>query len=64
MLQLLCRKGLSSNMKETVYKSNVSPAMLRGSEVWCLTGNEMGDGLRTEGSMGRLMHEVQLMHQK
>ena len=47
-----------------VYGSYVSPAMLCGSEAWCLIESEMEILQRTEGSMLRAMCGVQLNDRK
>ena len=44
----------------TVYRTYVWPAMLYGSEAWCLRESEMEILQRTERSMVRTMCEVQL----
>ena len=41
--------------KEAVYKRNVWPAILYGSEAWSLKESEMGILQRTERSMVRAM---------
>ena len=38
--------------KEAVYESYVRPAILYGSDAWCLKESEMGILQRTEGSIG------------
>ena len=47
-----------------VYKSYVRPAILYGSEAWCLKESEMGILRRTERSMVRAMCGVQLKDRK
>ena len=47
-----------------VYKSNVKPAMLYGSEAQCLKESEIGILHRTERSMVRAMSGVQLKYRK
>ena len=49
--------------KEVVYKRYVRPAILYGSESWCLKESEMGI-LRTKRSMVRAMCGVQLKNRK
>ena len=50
--------------KETVYKSYIRPAILYGSEAWCVRESEMGFLQRTERSMVRAMCGVQLKDRK
>ena len=45
-------------LKGAVYKSYVRPAILYGSEAWCLKESEMGILQRTERFMVRAMCEV------
>ena len=47
-------------LKGAVYENYVSPAILYGSETWCLKESEMGILQRTERSMSRAMCGVQL----
>ena len=42
-------------LKRAVTKSYVRPAILHGSEAWCLKESEMGILRRAERSMLRLM---------
>ena len=51
---LYCRK-FPLSMKGAVYRSYVRPAILYGSEAWCLKESEMGILQRTERSMVRAM---------
>ena len=51
-------------LKRTVYGSYVRPAILYGSEAWCLKESEMGILRRTERSMVRAMCGVQLKDRK
>ena len=50
--------------KGAVYKNYVWPAMLYGSEMWCLKESEMGILHRTERIMVRAMCGVQLKDRK
>ena len=52
------------NLKEVVYKSYVRPAILHGSEAWCLKESDMGTLRRTERCMARTMCGVQLKDRK
>ena len=47
-----------------VYKQYVRPAILYGSEAWCLKESEMGILQRTERSMVRAMCGAQLKDRK
>ena len=51
-------------LKGAVYWSYLRPAILYGSEVWCLEENEMGILQRTERSMVRAMCRVLLKDRK
>ena len=51
-------------LKRVVYKSYVWPAILYGSEAWCLMESEIGILRRTERSMVRAMCGVQLKDRK
>ena len=51
-------------LKGAVYKSYVRPAMLYGSEAWCLKESVMVILLRTERSMVRAICGVQLKDRK
>ena len=51
-------------LKGAVYKSYVRPAVLYGSEAWCLRESEMGILQRTKRSMVRAMCGVQLLDRK
>ena len=55
---------LSLKLKWAVYKSNVRPAILFGSEAWFLKESEMGKLQRTERSMVRALCGVQLKDRK
>ena len=52
------------NLKGAVYNCYVRPAILHGSEAWCLKENEMGILRRKERSMVRAMCGVQLKDRK
>ena len=41
-VQLLYGRRFPLRLKEAVYKSYVRPAILYGSEAWCLKESEMG----------------------
>ena len=51
-------------LKWTVNKIYARPAILYGSESWCLKESEMGILRRTERSMAKGMCEVQLKDRK
>ena len=53
--ELLYGKRFPLKLDEAVYKSNVRPAILYGSEAWCLKESEMGILQRAERSMVRAM---------
>ena len=57
--ELLCDRFLLK-LKLAVYKSYVRPAILHGSEAWCVKESEMAILRRTEGSMVRAKCGVQL----
>ena len=64
-----CRKLLrgsrfSLRMKGMVYQSCVRPAMLCGSETWCLRESEMAILRRTKRAMVRSMCKVKLVDTK
>ena len=54
----------SKTEKVAVNKSYVWPAVLCGSEAWCLEDHEMGSLHRTERSMVRAMCGIQLKDRK
>ena len=60
---MLCGRRFPLKLNRAVYESYVWPAMLYGSEAWCLIESEMGI-LLTERSMVRAMCGVQLKHGK
>ncbi|XP_002731282.2 uncharacterized protein LOC100366586, partial [Saccoglossus kowalevskii] len=62
--ELLYGKRFPLEMKGIVYKSCVRPALLYGSETWCLSENELGILRRTERAMVRVMCGVKLMNRK
>ena len=49
-------RRFAQKLKGAVYRSYVRPALLYGSETWCLKANEI-EILRTERSMVRAMCE-------
>ena len=51
-------------LKGAVCRSYVKPAILYGSEAWCLKESEMGILCRTERSMVRAICGVQLKARK
>ena len=51
-------------LKGAVFKSYVRPALLYGSESWCLKESEMGILRRTDRSMVRAMCGAQLKYKK
>ena len=53
--ELLNSKRFLLKLKGMVYRSCVRPAMLYGSETWCLRENEMAILRRTERAMVRVM---------
>ena len=57
-------KRFSFRVKEWVYQSCVKLVMLYGSELWCLSENEMAILRRTERIMVRAMCGVTLMDKK
>ena len=58
--ELLYGKNLLHKLNGTVYKSYLWPAMLYGSEAWCLIESEIGVLQNAERSMVRAMCGVQL----
>ena len=58
--ELLHGRRLPLKLIEAVHKGYVRPAMLYGSEAWCLKESEMGILLSTERSMVRAMCRLQL----
>ena len=62
--ELLYGRRFPLRLKGAVYKSYVRPAILYGSEAWCLKESEMGILQRTEISMVRAMCGVQLKDRK
>ena len=48
--ELLCGRRFPLRLKGAVYKSYVRPAILYGSEAWCLKESEMRILRRTERS--------------
>ena len=62
--KLLYGRRFPLRLKGAVYKSEVRPAILYGSEAWCLKESEIGILRRTERSMVRAMCGVQLKDRK
>ena len=62
--ELLNSKRFSLKLKGMVYQSCVRPAMLYGSETWCLRENEMAILRRTKRAMVRGMCGAKLMEKK
>ena len=58
--ELLYGRRFPLRLKGAVYKSYVWPAILYGSEVWCLRESEMVILQRTERSLVRAVYGVQL----
>ena len=54
----------SKTEKVAVNESYVWPAVLCGSEAWCLEDHEMGSLRKTERSMVRAMCGIQLKDRK
>ena len=68
-INLMCRKCegnriFSLRLKGTVYMSYARPAILYGSEAWCLKESEIGILQSTERSMVRAICGVQLKDRK
>ena len=61
--ELLYGRRFPLRLNGAVYRSYVEPAILFGSEAWCLKESEMGI-LWTEGSMVRAMCGVLLKTEK
>ena len=61
---LLYGRRFPLRVKGAVNKSYVKPAILYGSEAWCLKESKMGILRRTERSMARAMCGVQLRDRK
>ena len=59
--ELLRGRRFPLQKKRKIYKSCVRPAMLYGSETWCLRENGMAILRRSEKSMMRAMCGVKLM---
>ena len=57
-------RRFSLRLERAVYQSYVRPAMLYGSETWCLRECEMVNLQRTERSMVKAMYGVQLRDRK
>ena len=62
--KLLYGRNFYLRLKWTVYISYLRPALLYGSEAWCLKESEMGILQRTERSTVRAMCGVQLKDRK
>ena len=58
--EFLHGRRLPLKLKGAVYKNYVRPAILYGSETWCMKDSEMGILRRTERSMVRAMCGMQL----
>ena len=59
--ELLHGKRFPLELKGAAYKSYVMPAILYGSEAWCMKESQVGILRRTEISMMRAMFGVELM---
>ena len=62
--ELLYGRRFPLRLKGAVYKSYIRPAILHGSEAWCLKESKMGILRRRERSMVRAMCGVQLKDRK
>ena len=62
--ELLCGRRFPLRLKAVVYKSYVRPAMLYGSDAWCLKESEMVILRKTRRSIVRAMCGVQLKDRK
>ena len=62
--KLLYGRKCLLKMKGRIYHSCVRPAMLNGSETWCLRENEMAILRRTEKAMMRAMCGVKLIEKR
>ena len=62
--ELLYVVRFPQRLKGAVYKSYARPAILYGSEAWCLKENDMGILRRIERSLVRAMRGVQLNDRK
>ena len=62
--ELLYGRRFPLKLKYAVQKSYVRPAILYGSEAWCLKERELGILQRIERSMVRAMFGVQLNNRK
>ena len=60
--ELLYGRRFPLELEGAVYKSYIRPAILYGSEAWCLKESEMGILQRTERSLVRAMCGVHLKH--
>ena len=63
-IELLYGRRFPQKLKGAAYKNYVRPAILYGSEAWCLKESEMGILRRTERSMVTAICEVQLKDKK
>ena len=61
---MLHGRRFPQKLKGAVYKSYIRPAILYGSEAWCLKESEMGILRRKERLMVRAMCRVQLKDRK
>ena len=62
--KLLHGRKFSLTIKARIYQSCVRSAMLYGSEIWCLSENEMAILRRTEKAMMRAMCGVKIIEKK
>ena len=62
--EILKGRRFSLKMRAKVYKSCVRPAMLYGSEAWCLRDKEMAILRRTEKAMIRAMCGLKLLDRR
>ena len=63
-VQLLYGRSLPLRLQGAVYKSCVMPAIVCGSEAWCLKANDIGILGRTERVIVGAMCGVQLNDRK
>ena len=62
--ELLYGRRFPLKLKGAVYKTYVRPAILHGSEAWCLKENDIGSSRRIGRSMVKTMCRVQLKDRK
>ena len=62
--EFLYGRKFSFKITGRIYQSCVRPAMLYGSEMWCLRKNEMAILRRTERSLMRAMCGIKLIEKR